>query len=229
MARASDDAAGYFAAMYSRVTSTIARSITEGRFEDGPRMERFASTFAALYTRTLGSKPVRARCWQAGFDVADDHELIILQHLLLGFNAHVNYDLAQAVVTVADATGDLQAVKADFDGVNLLLAGMTGILLHDLDRVSRWASKAGSFGGGRLFNFSLVKARDQAWRTAERLFPLSSAARAEEVAELDRLTSVLAFLITRPSLPGRLVVSAARRLEERDPRKVIAALLGDRA
>ena len=71
-----------------------------------------------------------------------------------------------------------------------------------------------------------MKARDQAWRTAERLFPLSTADRAVEVAELDRLTSVLAYLITRPTLPGRLVVSVARRLEERDSRKVTAALLG---
>ena len=229
VARASDDAVGYFAAVYSRVTSTIATSIAEGRFADGPRMERFASTFAELYTRCLGPRPVRARCWQAGFDVAGDRDLIILQHLLIGFNAHVTHDLPQAVVAVADSTGDLQAVKPDFDAINILLGEMTLGVLSDLDRVSRWASEVGSFGGGRFFNFSLVKARDQAWRTAERLFPLSAADRAVEVAELDRLTSVLAYLITRPTLPGRLVVSVARRLEERDPRKVTAALLGDRS
>lgn len=227
LARASDDATGYFAALYARVTSRIATSVAQGGFEDGERMDRFATTFAELYTRTYGQHPVRPRCWQATFDVAGDGRLIIVQHLLLGINAHVNHDLAQAVVAVADRTGDLPGVRPDFDAINDILATAYNGLLGDLDRVSRWANEAATLGGGRLFHFSLVRARDQAWATAQRLFPLSEAERAREVAELDRLTSVLAFLITRPGLSGRLMVTLARRFEERDPKKVTAALLGD--
>ena len=226
-ARESDDALGYFAGMYARVTADIAASITQGRFEDGERMDRFATIFAELYTRCHRPGATRPRCWQATFDVAADDRLIIFQHLLLGINSHVNHDLPQAVVTVADATGDLAGVKPDFDAINDLLGAMSKGILGDLDRVSSWANEAGTLGGGRLFNFSLERARDQAWATAQRLFPLSAADRACEVAELDRLTSVLAFLITRPGLSGRLVVAVARRFEERDPKKVTAALLGD--
>lgn len=227
LARASDDALGYFAAMYARVTSRVATSIAQGRFEDGERMDRFATTFARLYTGSRSRPAGRPRCWQATVDVARNADLIIVQHLLLGINAHVNHDLAQAVVAVADETGDLRAVKPDFDAINDVLAAVYTDLLRDLDRVSRWTNEAGALGGGRLFNFSLGRARDQAWGTAQRLFPLSSGDRAREVAELDRLTSVLAFLITRPGLPGRLLLRVARRFEERDPKKVTAALLGD--
>ena len=170
---------------------------------------------------------VRPRCWQAGFDVARDPDIIILQHLLLGINAHVNHDLPRAIIAVADATGDLPAVRPDFDTINDLLGSLSAGVLGNLDRVSRWATEAGALGGGRLFNFSLERARDQAWATAERLFPLSPSERSREVAELDRLTSVLAFLVTRPGQPGRLLVRLARRFEEHDPRKVTAALLGD--
>lgn len=227
LARGSDDALGYFAAMYARVTSRIATSIAQGRFDDGERMDRFATTFAGLYTRGRAGQPSRPRCWQATFDVARNGDLIIVQHLLLGINAHVNHDLAQAVVAVADETGDLQGVKRDFDAVNGILASAYADLRKDLDRVSRWTNEAGALGGGRFFNFSLERARDQAWATAVRLFPLDAGGRAREVAELDRLTAVLAFLVTQPGLAGRLVVRLARRFEERDPKKVTAALLGD--
>lgn len=60
----------------------------------------------------------------------------------------MNHDLAQAVVAVADITGDLQAVKPDFDAINDLLRALSTDLLHDLDRVSRWANAAGALGGG---------------------------------------------------------------------------------
>lgn len=226
LALSSADAAGYFAAMYSQVTASIAASIDLGRFEDGPRMDRFATGFAGLYTRVPGPHLVRPSCWQAAFDVAGHPDLVIVQHLLLGINAHVNNDLPQAVLAVADVTGDLDGVKPDFNAINDVLAAMTTDVLGDLGRVSRWAGEASALGGGRLFNFSLLKARDQAWRTAQRLFPLTEAERAHELAELDRLTTVLAYLITRPGLAGRLLVRVARRFEEHDPRKVTAALLG---
>jgi len=228
VARSSQDAVGYFAAMYTRVTSSIATAIAQGRFEDGARMERFATTFAGYYTRCHGPTPVRPACWQASFDVAGRPDLLILQHLLIGINAHVNHDLPQATVEVAMATGDLQAVKGDFDHINDLLGSMVKGLLRDLDRVSHWANAAGSLGGGQLFNFSLKEARDQAWRTAQRLFALSPAERVVEVAELDRLVCVLAYLVTKPKPPANLLVPLARRCEEHDPRLVTAALLGDR-
>lgn len=228
LARRSDDASGYFCAMYARVTSNIATAIAQGRFEDGQRMERFASTFAEYYTRCHGPAPTRPGCWQASFDVAGSDDLIILQHLLIGINAHVNHDLPQATVDVALATGDLQSVRGDFDAINELLGAMTNDLLRDLDRVARWSNEAGSLGGGRLFNFSLVKARDQAWAAAQRLYAMPESERAADKAELDRLVSVLAYLVSKPTLPGRLLVKLARRFEERDPKKVTAALLGDR-
>ena len=229
LARRSDDAVGYFAAMYARVTSSIATSIAQGAFDDGERMERFATTFAGYYTRCHAATPVRPACWKASFDVAGRQDLLILQHLLIGINAHVNHDLPQATADVARATGDLQSVKGDFDHINRLLGSMTTDLLRDLDRVSHWANEAGALGGGRLFNFSRERARDQAWSTATRLFALDEAGRAEEVAELDRLVTVLAYLITEPKPPVKLLVRLARRFEEDDPRLVTAALLGDRS
>ena len=226
IAREADDATGYFPALYSRVTARIAESIAAGRFDDGPRMERFATTFASYYVRAFRNDIPRPRCWQATWDVAGDGALLIVQHLLLGINAHVNHDLPLAVVDVARGAGGLASVHDDFLAVNAVLAETYNGVLRDLDRVSRWTNEAAALGGGRSFNFSLRVARDQAWDAAGRLFPLDADGSAAYAAELDRLVSVLAFLVTRPVFPLRLLVPLARRLEQRDPRTVTAALLG---
>ena len=221
-----DDAAGYFPAMYPRVTGQIARSIDAGKFDDGPRMDNFATVFATRYTAAFRKTIPRPGCWQASWDAAGDERLLIVQHLLLGINAHVNFDLPQAVVAIARETGGLASVRDDFDAVNDVLAATSVGVLKDLDRVSRWVSEAAALGGDRVFRFSLRVARKQAWEAAERLYRLDGQAEQAYVAELDRLVSVLAYLITHPALPGSLLVPVARRLEQHDPYRVVAALLG---
>ena len=95
--------------------------------------------------------------------------LLIVQHLLIAINAHVNFDLPQAVVQLVDDGAELAAIRPDFDAVNDILAATYDDLLGDLDRVTRWTGKAAARGGGWIFNFSLRAARDQAWRAAVRL------------------------------------------------------------
>lgn len=228
IARASPDATGYFPALYSRVTTDVAAAVEERGFEDGRRMDRLATAFARYYTRALHRTIPRPRCWQATWNVVGDPNLLVVQHLLLGINAHVNHDLPQAVVEVARELGDLAAMRGDFDAINDVLASSYGRVVADLDRVARWTNEAGCLGGTAAFNFSLNRARRQAWGAAERLHGLDRDAAGGYVAELDHLVSVLAYLITRPAFPVNLLVVLARRLERSDPREVTAALLGDR-
>jgi hypothetical protein len=227
VARAATDALGYFPALYSRVTERIGASIEAGIFADGPGIDRFATGFASHYSAASRDQLRRPRCWQASWDVATDPRLLIVQHLLLGINAHVNYDLPRAVVEVADERGDLLSIRKDFDAVNDVLAVTYADIVRDLDRVSRWVNGAARLGGGRAFNFSLRLARTRAWQAAVRMYPLSDDGRREYAAELDRLVSVLAYLITQPSPVVRPLFGLARRLEEHDATKVITAMLGD--
>ena len=151
-----------------------------------------------------------------------------MQHLLLGINAHVNYDLPRAVVEIADERGDLGSIRHDFDIVNDVLTDTYDEVVKDLDRVSRWVNGAARAGGGRAFNFSLKLARARAWQAATAMYPLSADGRRGYADELDRFVSVLAYLITRPSPVLRPLLSLARRLEEDDPTKVVTAMLGER-
>ncbi|HZB72755.1 MAG TPA: DUF5995 family protein [Acidimicrobiales bacterium] len=229
VALGADDASGYFAALYVRVTSDIAACVRDRRFEDGERMARLAEAFAGYYLRALRAEGPVPRCWQASWDVAGDPDLLIVQHLLLGANAHVNHDLTQAVVDIAEDHGGLAAVEDDFAVVSDILAASFTSVIRDLDRVSRWASEAAALGGGRLFNFSMGWARSTAWETSGRLYPLGGEERRAYVRHLDEWVSTLAYLITRPTLPVAWMARLGRRFEQHDTRLVVRALLGDRA
>jgi hypothetical protein len=209
------------------VTERIQTATGSGRFLEPTRMETFARSFAHWYLR-LPCDPM-PRCWQATIDVAGDGRLMIVQHLLLAINAHINHDLPQVVVELAPEPDDLIRLRPDFDAVNDILAETLPIVMNDLRTVSRWVNRAVATGGGRAFNFSLEVARRQAWSAAVRLQKLGPDARRADVAELDRLVSVLAYLVANPGPPSSWAVSVARRLEEHDPRAVTKQLLGSLA
>ena len=122
MALAATDAVGYFAALYTQITTRIGESIGNGTFHDPVEMDAFACSFASLYTGAFTQTIPRPKCWQAAWDVANDGSLLIVQHLLLAINAHVNHDLPFAVVAAADQRGDIDSIRPDFDAVNDVLA-----------------------------------------------------------------------------------------------------------
>jgi hypothetical protein len=226
VALGSVDGGGYFPALYARATRRVMDDADAGRFVDGPRMATFVAGFASRYLDARADPATAARCWRGSFDVGEDASLLIVQHLLLGINAHVNFDLPQTVVGLVDAGAEFAAIRPDFDAVNAILAVTYDDVMGDLGRVTRWTSKAAAGGGGRIFNFSLRAARDQAWRAALRLGAEADAARRDDLVRLDGLVAALAFMVTRPTRPVRWLVPLLRRLETREPEKVTRALLG---
>ncbi len=226
IALASTDSRGYFAAMYARVTTRIADSIDSGHFDDGQRMDRFATAFADYYVLALQGEVTPPRCWTAAWEVADDKKLLVVQHLLLGINAHVNHDLALTVVETAVERGEIGSIRPDFNAVNDVLGEIYDEILSDLSLVVRWATVASKLGGGDAFNFSLRVAREQAWRSAVAMYTLGDAGLRSHEAELDRLVSGVAYVITRPPRYLKPLLWLARRFERQDPSEVTRQILG---
>jgi hypothetical protein len=105
--------------------------------------------------------------------------LSVLQHLILGMNAHINLDLGIAAAEVApgDAIFDLEA---DFNRINDVLASLLPVveaqvrqLSPTLDDLTELADRLDNLDD-RAGNFSIEKARDGAWRFALRLASLDS-------------------------------------------------------
>jgi hypothetical protein len=86
---------------YRRTTLAVGKAVDGGEFEDPAWVERWDVAFAELYVDALdahlsgGSPP---RPWRLAFEAPSD--LPPLRHVLLGINAHVNYDLPQALLAV---------------------------------------------------------------------------------------------------------------------------------
>ncbi len=92
-----------FAALYRQTTRTIGARVAAGHFDDADRMGLLVTAFAARYTGPVeawlagGTVP---RCWRGAFEAAASGEHVILQHLLMGLNAHINLDLGVAAARV---------------------------------------------------------------------------------------------------------------------------------
>lgn len=90
-----------FLSTYLRTTVAVSNAVTAGRFEDPDWVEDWDVAFADLYLDAhdadLAGRPV-PRPWRLAFDAPAD--LPPLRHVLLGINAHVNYDLPQALLAV---------------------------------------------------------------------------------------------------------------------------------
>lgn len=95
-----------FLECYKMMTGNILQATASGYFEDNlwvrSLMERFASYyFSALQAYDGGTSPTRP--WQIAFKTCLRQETHVLQHLLLGLNAHINYDLVFALCDVLSA------------------------------------------------------------------------------------------------------------------------------
>ena len=91
-----------FLSTYQRTTKAVGQAIARGHFEDPGWVERWDVAFAELYLTALdteldGGNRV-SRPWRLAFAASPDlHPLL---HVLLGINAHINYDLPQALLAV---------------------------------------------------------------------------------------------------------------------------------
>ncbi len=210
-AREENSRLGYFAALYRNVTIRVRESIAQGRFEDGPRMERldvrFANRYFAAYHRHSEGHPP-TQCWQVAFDAATWWRPLILQHLLLGMNAHINLDLGIAAARVSPGT-NLPGLEHDFRAINNVLIEMIDGVQARLSTVSPWLGVLDLVGGGTdelIAAAGLKGARAMAWRTARRLAPLS---RAAQQPVIDRADAQVTRLGRRLLRPGPLLTTAA--------------------
>src|SRR5258707_10577150 len=139
-ARDEKDRLGFFATLYRNVTIKVKEGIAGGLFEDGPRMEKLDVAFANRYLAALGSfrrGEQLSKCWLSSFRIAANWPPIILQHLLSGMNAHINFDLGIAAQSVAPGA-QMASLKNDFNQINNILGGMVARVRTGIEGVSPW-------------------------------------------------------------------------------------------
>ena len=194
---------GYFAVLYHNVTVRIRDGIVAGRFEDGARMERLDVIFAKRYLDALNQfwrGEASTQCWSVAFQSSRQGSPIILQHLLLGMNAHINLDLAIAAAQVAPGNA-LPGLKRDFDEITVLLNDMILGMEDRIEQVSPWfriIDRVGGRNNEQICGFAMQAARDLAWLTAEKLAGTAPEELPQEIMRQDRIVEALGYAIRSP-------------------------------
>lgn len=220
---------GYFAALYKRITKAVDTAVRNGAFQDGPRMERFDAAFAGRYFDALNGHfhpndfPRPTRAWQKTFDAAGSDDLIILQHMLAGVNAHIGLDLGIIAQSMAPPT-KLPKLHDDFNAINAVLASQVNGLLDDINQLSPdLADLYQILAGNEIFliNQAVAAMRDSAWRFAIVLALQPGFTRPLTIWARDRQVAAQAELIYHPPGVVGLIQATLDEIAERESRDVV--------
>ena len=224
-----NDANGYFAAMYLGVTIAVQRGLAGGRFAAPDRLVALTTTFAGRYLDALrvGRRSGRPTAsWQVAFTAAQTWRPTVLQHLLLGMNAHINLDLGIACATIAPETGIVE-LEADFMQINEVLSEHVQTVQDRLNRVSplyRFVDDVTGDTDRAVVNFSIARARQDAWRFATSLASDDPGTASRRIVDQDLAVSRLGSQIVRPGRIASAGLLGIRVTEKRHPSEVIEIL-----
>ena len=222
ISRERGSADGYFAALYRRVTVAVATRARVGSFDDAAQMERFVVSFAIRYADAWTARErgeATSGVWRVALGCDRNYWPVVLQHLLLGMNAHINLDLGIVTAEAAAMTqAPIEMLRRDFDAINDVLCDMIDEIqdrltniwpaMRVIDRVCGDADEA-------VANFSIRHARDQAWSMATTLAALPTMEkRQDHIQQVDARMSALGKSVLHPG-PGLALKLAWVRLRER--------------
>jgi len=227
-ALADNDPGGYFAYVYRRTTRAVKEAIDAGRFADNVRMEVFDVAFANLYLEAYEQHQCGEECsasWALAFAAAREQKAL-LQHVLLGMNAHINLDLGVAAGRLMHGK-NLEDLEDDFRRVNDILQEIIEELQERVSRVSPLFYLADRFGRQRdehLLDFSMRAAREQAWVVAHQVWSAGEEME-ERVRKIDRNVAKFGAFLHRPKTRmGRWIWRALAMAEGSKVRENISGL-----
>jgi hypothetical protein len=159
---------GFFALLYCEVTRNVKKGIENQIFEDNARMETLDVIFAKRYIDAFNSYAENrdtTLSWQKAFNHSNNSSLI-LQHILLGINAHINLDLGIAASETMKGQS-IEGLEDDFNSINGLLGEMIDDFQSRVNRESpllKWLDRLGGNTDEAITNFSIQIARKGAWK-----------------------------------------------------------------
>lgn len=210
---------GYFAVLYYKVTLKVKEGIKNNFFEDGPRMETLDVIFAKRYIDAYfnwQNKKTCTKAWEYTFDHAAKNNLIVLQHLLLGMNAHINLDLGIAAAQVSKNT-NIDDLKNDFNKINEILSSLVIEVENNLSkiwpllkRILKWTNNVDDF----LVDFSMELARNGAWKFAQNLSENSFENDENLIVARDLIVEKKASIVTQPGTVVGIILRIVRFSEK---------------
>jgi Family of unknown function (DUF5995) len=224
VARDENSADAYFPLIYSWETRDIAAAANAGLFDAPEELRRMIVAFANRYfearAQFRANKPT-PRSWALAFRAARSSSALVVQHLLLAMNAHVNLDLGAA----AAATN---LPWADFFRVDVILGRGVSRIQARLNRTTPVLHALDFLGGefDEMFTiYSLKAARRQAFELAQQLRTAPEAGQAVVLVEADDRALHFGKRLLDPTLCDRVLLAALRLTEKNlSPRRLLTLL-----
>ena len=166
---------GLFPALYRKVTQKVQQGIAGEIFRDNDRMERldviFANRYLDAYHNFEKGEHI-TKSWEIAFHASTD--LLYLQHLLIGMNAHINLDLGiSAAQTAIEFNQDILLLHEDFNSINTILNDLVNEVQREIGRVAPAMFVLDYITGGsdeKFAQWAMQITRDYAWQVAMDLF-----------------------------------------------------------
>ena len=191
------DGLKWFNWLYLEVTQAVANRVSGAGFADPKWLATLDVQFANLYFRAIRQAITGgtcAGCWKALFARRDEAPIARIQFALAGMNAHINHDLAFAIVAACRETktapqhgtsnySDYTAINSTLDSLidtakKTLRVRLLGALLPEVshleDLIAAW---------------NVADFRERAWNNAESLWQDSALVAAVLEDAIDGITT----------------------------------------
>jgi hypothetical protein len=207
---------------YLRTTEAVAQALCDGFFADPDWVDRWDVAFARLYLDALDAdrrgEPV-PEPWAVAFRAAAAQpDLPAVRHVLLGMNAHINYDLPQALLAViSDAEFGDPEVRARreadhrrIDEVLSIRVGAEDAELQQMEPAATLQDRVMQPLNRMATRRFLRESREKVWANARELSKARAAgpdSYSRRLAELEKLAGARVADLERPG-PVLLRLSA---------------------
>src|SRR5712691_6114709 len=187
---------------YLRTTEAVAQALRDGFFADPEWVDRWDVAFAELYLDALDAdrrgEPV-PEPWAVAFGAAAAQpDLPAVRHILLGMNAHINYDLPQALLAVISDVefGDpgvrarREADHRQIDEVLAVRVGAEDAELQQTEPAATWQDRVLQPLNRMATRRFLRESREKVWANAMELSKARAAgpdSYAGRLAQLEKL------------------------------------------
>ncbi len=162
---------GYFACTYRSTTIAVLQGVQNNKFEDGARMIALDIAFANRYFEALENYQKNKKCtnaWFTAFEASKNDQLLVMQHILLGMNAHINLDLGVSAASIMPL-GNISPLRNDFNKINEVIASINqkvedslSEICYSIEYIDQFMKNADNI----ILDFAISKARETAWATA---------------------------------------------------------------
>lgn len=228
-AKENQSPAGYFACTYRIMTAQVLKGIQQKKFEDNPRMTVLDVAFASRYLEAWESYSTGKRCsnsWYIAFEAAKNKDLLILQHIFLGMNAHINLDLGISAASIMP-NRKIAPLKKDFENINNVIASINQKVQDSLNRICYPVELIDKISNGKdnaVLDFAISKARETSWATAVMTSNAPNLLKESVIGIVDYAAAKVASQIISPRILMPALVKQLKKCESSDVQKNIEIL-----